>query len=62
MFVGDFIFEGTIGRTDLTGGNFEIMQESIKNILTYPDDIVIYPGHGNITNLKVERQNLESWL
>ena len=62
LFCGDFIFEGTIGRWDLPGGSFADMVESIKNILIYPDDMKIYPGHGESTFLGVERKNLESYI
>ena len=59
MFVGDFIFEGSIGRTDLEYGNNEDMKNSIKKILEYKDNIIIYPGHGNKTCLDNERDSLE---
>ncbi len=62
LFCGDFIFEGTIGRTDFPTGSMIEMQESIRNILKYPDNIIIYPGHGNNTTLKNERPTLESFL
>lgn len=57
MFDGDFIFKESIGRTDLPGGSDEQMQESIKKILTYPDDIKLYPGHNEETTLKDEKEN-----
>lgn len=59
MFVGDFIFKNTVGRCDLDDGDFNIMLESIKKIKTYPNDITIYPGHDEITNLKNEIENNE---
>ena len=62
MFCGDFIFEGTIGRCDLDGGDFRVMKKSIAKILNYPDDVIIYPGHGNFTSLKNERKNLSTWI
>lgn len=55
MFSGDFIFKGTIGRTDLPTGSNEEMMQSIKNISEYSDRIRVYPGHGDITNLGVEK-------
>lgn len=61
LFSGDFIFEGTIGRWDLAGGSPLDMIESITNILSYPDDMTIYPGHGESTSLGRERQMLESY-
>lgn len=57
MFCGDFIFRDSIGRWDLPGGNFGEMISSIKKIKKYDDDIVIYPGHGEKTNLSYEKNN-----
>lgn len=56
MFTGDFLFKGTIGRTDLESGNINDMQKSIKKIKQYPNDTKIYPGHGPSTNLKIEKE------
>lgn len=56
MFVGDFVFYHTIGRTDLDGGNFVDMQNSINKLKQY-DDIKLHPGHGPITTLKEEKSN-----
>lgn len=57
MFVGDFIFKGTIGRCDLSGGDFNKMLESLKLIKKYDFNITLYPGHGNHTTLKDELEN-----
>ena len=57
MFVGDFIFKGSIGRCDLPGGRNAEMSDSIKKILTYDDDITLYPGHDGVTTLGYERLN-----
>lgn len=56
MFVGDFIFYHTIGRTDLDSGSFFDMEKSI-NSLKKNNDIVIYPGHGRITSLEEEKKH-----
>lgn len=56
MFTGDFLFKGTIGRTDLSTGNFEEMQKSIRKILAYSDIIKLYPGHGDNTTLGLEKK------
>ena len=56
MFTGDFLFKGTIGRTDLSTGNFKEMQKSIRKILAYSDIIKIYPGHGDYTTLGLEKK------
>jgi glyoxylase-like metal-dependent hydrolase (beta-lactamase superfamily II) len=46
VFTGDTLFVGAVGRTDLPGGSFEQMFNSIKeNILTLPDETVVWPGH-----------------
>lgn len=55
MFVGDFIFKNSIGRTDL-GGNMDDMINSISVIKKYKD-ITVYPGHGEITNIESEKNN-----
>jgi glyoxylase-like metal-dependent hydrolase (beta-lactamase superfamily II) len=57
MFVGDFVFEGSIGRTDLETGNMEEMEKSIQKLKAYPKDIELYPGHGNKTTLEIELEN-----
>ena len=58
MFVGDFIFKDSIGRTDLPNGDEMEMKQSIIKILEYPKDITLYPGHGEITTLKDEEKTL----
>ncbi|MBQ9019080.1 MAG: MBL fold metallo-hydrolase [Bacilli bacterium] len=57
MFVGDFIFKESMGRTDFPGGSDTEMKESIKKILEYPDDIELYPGHYETTTLGNEKNN-----
>ena len=55
MFVGDFIFKGSIGRCDLPTGSVSLMNESLEKIKEYSDDILVYPGHGDTTTLKEEK-------
>lgn len=62
FFSGDFIFSDTIGRCDLEGGNFKQMQASIKKVIDFPPDVIIYPGHGPMTSFQKEKENLEYWL
>jgi len=58
LFAGDTLFRGSIGRTDLVGGNYERLIESIiHKILPLGDDIVVYPGHGDSTTIEYERKN-----
>lgn len=57
MFTGDFIFKGTIGRTDLPTGDIEVMEKSIEKIKKYDKDITFYPGHGDNTTLEYEINN-----
>jgi hydroxyacylglutathione hydrolase len=57
-FVGDLIFAGSIGRTDLPGGNHERLIESVrKKIFPLPDDTVLYPGHGPLTTVGEEKRS-----
>ena len=56
MFSGDFLFAGSIGRTDLNGGSHDQMQQSLRDrILPLADDIVVLPGHGPQTSVGRER-------
>jgi len=54
--VGDVVFQGSIGRTDLPGGDFYTLMRSIREqVLTLPDDMILYPGHGPATTVGAER-------
>jgi hydroxyacylglutathione hydrolase len=54
--VGDCVFAGSIGRTDLPGGDFQTLMRSIRGeILTLPEETVLYPGHGPETTVGHER-------
>ena len=54
---GDVLFQGSIGRTDLPGGDYATLLESIRReLLTLPDATVVYPGHGPATTIGAERR------
>ena len=56
VFSGDVLFAGSIGRTDLPGGDLEAMVESLRTkVLPLPDPVVVLPGHGPRTTMAVER-------
>ena len=58
VFVGDTLFAGSIGRTDLPGGDYETLIRSVKEkIFPLGDDVVIYPGHGPKTTVGRERRS-----
>jgi hydroxyacylglutathione hydrolase len=57
LFVGDTLFAGSIGRTDLPGGDYETLIKSIRSVLfAFGDDAQVYPGHGPITTIGQERR------
>lgn len=57
MFSGDLLFAGSIGRTDLPGGDHTAMLQSLRTkVLTLPDNIVVLPGHGEQTDIGRERR------
>ncbi len=57
LFCGDTLFKGSYGRTDLFGGNFKKITNSLKNIILKLDDnIVVYPGHGESSDIGYEKK------
>ena len=58
VFVGDVLFHGGIGRTDLQGGNFETLINGIKTkLLTMHNETVVYSGHGPSTTIGLEKKS-----
>jgi len=57
LISGDALFAGSIGRTDLPGGNYEVLKRAIHaHLFTLPDETVVYPGHGPTTTIGDERE------
>lgn len=55
-FVGDALFAGSVGRTDLPGGDFEVLEASIRGqIYSLPEDTTVFPGHGPRTTVGAEK-------
>lgn len=56
VIAGDVLFEGSIGRTDLPGGDFDTLIRSIKSqLMVMSDDVLVYSGHGPLTTIGQER-------
>lgn len=57
LLAGDTLFQGSIGRTDLPGGSFPQILSSIREkLLALPDELAVYPGHGDTTTIGAERE------
>lgn len=58
VITGDALFAGSIGRTDLPGGDYDTLISSISNkLLVLDSDVVVYPGHGNESTIGNEKEN-----
>jgi glyoxylase-like metal-dependent hydrolase (beta-lactamase superfamily II) len=58
LFVGDTLFAGSIGRTDLPGGDYETLLRSItETLFRFPDESIVYSGHGPETTIGEEKQH-----
>ena len=56
IFAGDTLFCGSCGRTDLPGGSWQQMQESLARLKVLSGDFTVYPGHGQATTLEAEKR------
>ena len=56
LFVGDTLFAGSCGRTDLPCGSWNALQDSLQSLKKLPDDYTVYPGHGEPTTLFAEKK------
>lgn len=55
---GDVLFQGSVGRTDLPGGSFDVLANSVRTrFFTLPDETKVYSGHGPVTTIGYERKN-----
>ena len=57
LLSGDKLFASSVGRTDLPGGDYQALRQSLKRLCCMPDDLVVYPGHGPETTIGEERRN-----
>ena len=58
VFCGDCLFAGSIGRTDLPGGDHALLLQSIREqLMSLPDDFTVASGHGDLTTIGVERRS-----
>jgi glyoxylase-like metal-dependent hydrolase (beta-lactamase superfamily II) len=58
LFSGDVLFQGSIGRTDLPGGNYEVLMQSIfTKVLPLGDEVEVYSGHGGLTTIGAEKRS-----
>ncbi len=57
MFTGDTLFQGSIGRTDLYGGDYNKILKSLKKLAKLEEDLVIYPGHGPASTIGREKKS-----
>jgi len=57
VIVGDVLFEGGIGRSDLPTGNYQMLIDNIRTkLLTLPDQTIVIPGHADTTTIKIEKE------
>ena len=56
LIVGDTLFAGSVGRTDLPGGNSRVLQQSLKRLRALDDALIVYPGHGHTTTIGHEKR------
>lgn len=57
MFTGDTLFAGSIGRTDLYGGDYKQIEKSLKKLAKFEDKVKIHPGHGPSSTLGIEKMS-----
>lgn len=56
IFSGDVLFQGSVGRTDLPGGDARTLGDALRRLASLPDDVTVYPGHGPVTTISEEKR------
>ena len=58
IFTGDTLFRGAVGRTDFSYGDKKALRESLQKLFTLPDEVEVYPGHGESTFIQEEKKRV----
>ncbi|HDQ92590.1 MAG TPA: MBL fold metallo-hydrolase [Synergistetes bacterium] len=61
LLSGDTLFAGSVGRTDLPGGDRDILERSLSRLSALPDEMKVFPGHGPATTIGAERAGNPFW-
>ena len=61
LFTGDVLFRGTVGRTDLPGGDMNTLMKTLRRLAQLPENYDVYPGHMEVTTLDRERST-NGWM
>jgi glyoxylase-like metal-dependent hydrolase (beta-lactamase superfamily II) len=61
LFSGDTLFAASIGRSDLAGGDAQVLQQSLNRLKLLPDETTVYPGHGPSTSIALEKRRNRLW-
>ena len=57
LFTGDTLFRGSMGRTDLPGGSYDQLMDSLRRLAALPGDYKVCPGHDALSTLETERKS-----